>query len=76
MVEDVIVTEAAHDVCRGVAREPLRRGVPVEDATIRVHEVDAVIEFVEHLLEEAVENGNVIGTRVVLHVVLPTDAES
>ena len=75
MVQDVIVTEAAHDVCRSVAREPLRRGVPVKDATIRVHEVDAVMEFVEHLLEEVVENGNVIGVRVVLRVVLPTDAE-
>jgi hypothetical protein len=70
------VTEAAHDFARSVAREPLRRGIPAKDATIRVHEANAVIVFVEHLLEKVVENGNVIGFLVVPYTVLPIDAES
>jgi len=75
MVEDVIEAEAAHDIGGSVAGKPLRRGVPVKDATLRVHEVDAVIEFVKHLLEEPIENGSVIGTRVVISAVLAIDSE-
>jgi len=55
MVQDVIVTEAAHDFGRCIARKPFCCDLPVKAATIRVREVNPVVEFVEHRLEESAQ---------------------
>src|SRR4051812_27372944 len=75
VVEDVVEAETADDLRGRIAGEPLRRGIPVEDSTFRIHEVDAVVKLVEHLLEEVGEHGGVATGRGGPSMRLPISAE-